>query len=156
MTNNPELRALVLDTTDKIYTASAKEFGLAPGTDVSHSNKCHTLTLDLMNELQRSGYPIRRELHMDAIGNWHYIVAHSEDDPTDQDIITDMNPWFYSDNDAATGLLHGERTEVMDILRDSGVHAGFIALRSLATIILPHTKELLTEYTHPPLLVEDL
>ena len=141
----------VLSLADKVYADSMKEFDYADVTEVTHSTKCHTLTKDLMTSLQNEGFPVRRELHMDEQGRWHYIIAHSTDSASDLDTITDMNPWFSSDIDEHTGLLHGQRLEVMDTLLQKGMQPEFVALRSLSTIVLPHTETLLSVYTHPPL-----
>jgi hypothetical protein len=141
----------VLSLADKIYADSVKEFGYSNNTDMSHSDKCHTLTQDLMTGLQEMEIPVRRELHVDEYGNWHYIIAHSTENATDFDTITDMNPWFSTGVTDRSGLLHGQRLEVMDTLLQVGLHPTFVALRSLTTIVIPHTENLLTEYTHPPL-----
>lgn len=156
MKHGPELRNKILGITSEIYKSSIEEFGLAAGTDMSRSDKCHTLTYDLMSQLQVGGYPVRRELHMDEADNWHYIIAHGRGEPSDLDIITDLNPWFFGGDAAAQGPLHGVRSEVMDILRYSNVDEQYVALRGLTTIILPHTEKILSSYTHPPLPIPHL
>ncbi|GEM_PF-2627456 len=137
-----------------IYEASIGEFGLHPNTDMSRSNKCHTLTKDMLLALRCEEIAVRRELHKDASGLWHYIIAHTdvETPPSDEDIITDINPWCFSGGEAYTGYLHAPRQEVMATLAAADLSAEQVSLRGLSTIVLAHTEDLLTSHTHPPIL----
>lgn len=138
----------------EIYTNSIVEFRYPGGTDMSRSNKCHTLTLDLMRALHKIDIPARRELHKDPFsGVWHYVIAHGtiEAEPTNEDVITDLNPWLFPNDGRSSGYLHAPRTEVMARLKTAGMSAQDVALRALETIVLPHSTNLLSFHTHPPL-----
>lgn len=136
-----------------IYESSIAEFGFHPNTDMSRSVKCHTLSKDLMLALRTQGITVRRELHKSPSGLWHYVLAHGElEAPAqDEDVITDLNPWLFDGGGQYTGYLHAPRNEVMHTLETAGAPEEYIALRSVATVILPHTEDLLTPHTHPPL-----
>lgn len=112
--------------------------GLAPGYDQTRGNRCDKLTFGVMQALQSQGLVLRRELHKDDAGNWHYLLAHEVPDatPTNADLISDLNPWQW--RDYGGGILHAPREEVMARLRDEGAPAHFVALRSIATIAERH------------------
>lgn len=67
----------------------------------------------------------------------------------DEDVITDLSPWVFPAAEHFTGYLHATRQEVMAVLSITGAPDEYIALRSTATIILPHTEALLPPHTHP-------
>lgn len=113
-----------------------EEMGLHPGYDQSKGNRCDRLTLDVMEALTSRGIPVRRELHMDEEQNWHYLLAHSLEDPSDDDLISSLNPWQW--RDTGGGLLHSPRGEVLEVLTESGAPESFVALHSLRTIVKAH------------------
>ena len=117
--------------------------GLPYGYDQTRGNQCHLLTLAVMNMLQRNhpDAPIRRELHQDSEGNWHYVLAHNVPDakPTDTDMISDLNPWQWGG--AGQGILHMPRGEAMNYLTKQGAPAHFVALRGIETIVQSHHLE---------------
>jgi hypothetical protein len=128
-----------------VYSDSIQEFGLHSSTDMSRSDKCHTMTLDLLGHLQAGGMHIRRELHQTPTGLWHYVLAHAAVDaePSKEDIITDLNPWNYDPGGAAfTGYLQGPRYKVEVSLRMAGAPEEHIALRGLSTLVAAHTDKL--------------
>lgn len=113
--------------------------------DQSAGNQCHYLTLFVMQALECRGVEAARELHRDNHGNWHYLLRHTAIDntPTSEDLITDLNPWQWARNfSKGKGLLHAPRSEVMQILEESGAPDYFIALRSLTTVAKTHEPQL--------------
>lgn len=110
--------------------------------DMSHSISCHTLTKGLWRALDIRGIPARRELH--AHGElWHYVVAHTPigADPKPDDIITDLNPWYFKAREWRTGYLHGPRDEVQEILYQAGCSPEAVALHGVETIVVAHTLQ---------------
>jgi hypothetical protein len=98
--------------------------------------KCEETIKD--DRLAKGGLIVRRELHFDENDNWHYLLAHAAIDatPTDDDIISDLNPWQW--RDFGGGILHGSRQDVMETLRTAGAPENVIALRGLHTIRAQH------------------
>lgn len=115
-----------------------QELNLQPGYNQTHGNRCDKLTLGVMQALQVGGFGVRRELHADAGGNWHYLLAHADIDtaPTDTDLISDLNPWQW--RGYGTGILHAPRDEVMNRLQAEGAPTFFVALRSVRSIAQAH------------------
>lgn len=117
--------------------------------DQSAGNQCHALTRHALIAMEYRGIPVRRELHRDR-ENWHYILAHTPEgtEPSDDDMITDFNPWqFYSlDRNRFTGIgkgmLHMPRAELMHKLEAEGAPDFFVALRSIQTIVKSHEPKL--------------
>lgn len=112
--------------------------------DQSAGNQCHALTFHVMTALQYADIPVRRELHRDRFDNWHYVLAHTALDamPTDDDLISDLNPWQWRPERMGSGPIHAPRGELMEILRRSGAPEFFIALRSLETVVKAHEPKL--------------
>lgn len=111
--------------------------------DMSHSNQCHLLSRDLWGALATGrGLPARRELHADG-SIWHYVVAHSPvgAEPSPDDLITDLNPWYFEPRTWRTGHLHGTREEVIDVMREAGCSELGLALHGVETIVAAHTLQ---------------
>ena len=115
-----------------------QQLGLPHYYDQSKGNRCDLLTLHAFEALEFRGDAVRRELHEDGHGNWHYLLAHGPVDaePTDSDLMSDMNPWQW--RETGGGILHAPRDEVMEQLRAAGAPDFFVALRSLETITKSH------------------
>lgn len=115
-----------------------KELGLPLEYDQTKSNRCDRLTLDVMEALRNRGVFVRRELHMDEDENWHYVLSHGHDEPSETGLITSLNPWqgrAYGGN-----ILHAPRHEVIDTLLANGMPDSFVALHSLKTIVKQHDE----------------
>jgi hypothetical protein len=127
-----------------VYADSIREFQMRPDTDMSRSTKCHTMTLDMLRHLESGNIAVRRELHVTAKGLWHFVLAHTELDaePTDSDIITDLNPWIFNPDKRYAGPLHAPRDEMQRTLYEAGAPASWIALHGLETVAVAHTKAL--------------
>ncbi|MBP9667846.1 hypothetical protein KBD87_03510 [Candidatus Saccharibacteria bacterium] len=113
---------------------------LPPNHDQSNGNRCDALTHAVMQAMMNREMTFRRELHQDKEGNWHYILAHAapKEKPTDDDLMTDMNPWQW--RDFGGGILHVPRRELMAILASEGAPVSFIALRGVETITEAHDR----------------
>lgn len=137
------LKNMVNELIPSLYEERAEAMGRPAWIDLSHSHQCQPLTFDLMTALHNRGVVVRRELHKDDAGNWHYLLAHSDIDsrPSKDDIVTDVNPWQWTDDTKYKGPLHASREEVMDVLHDAGAPAFFIALRSLQTVVKSHQPQ---------------
>lgn len=112
---------------------------LPPNYDQTRGNRCDLLTQAVMNRmLHIEGIALRRELHQDADGNWHYILAHEPIDakPMDTDLMSDLNPWQW--RGSGRGMLHLPRNELMLQLQENGAPEHFVALRSIDTITTTH------------------
>ncbi len=145
----PSREKIIADLVPQIYDSSVREFRYPSPVDMSRSDKCHTMTLDLFRALGSRGISVRRELHQTTEGYWHYIINHNvTTNPSDTDTITDLNPWAFPDSAPHTGYLHGERHYIQDILRTAGAPETYVALRGLATITALHSERLLP---FPPL-----
>lgn len=133
---------LVVQLVAEIYASSIREFRhIDP--DMSRSNKCHTLTLDLFRALQKKGITVRRELHETPDGFWHYVINHSlTPKPSGRDIITDLNPWDFPGSEPHTGFLHGARDHIQKKLLAAGADIEYVALRGVATITAIHSEKL--------------
>lgn len=113
--------------------------GLPHNYDQTRGNRCDLLTQAVMNRMLRiEGIALRRELHQDTDGNWHYILAHEplDAEPTDTDLMSDLNPWQWGGS--GRGMVHLPRHELMDYLGEKGAPEHFIALRSTATVTKAH------------------
>lgn len=113
------------------------ELGLHPSYDQTKGNRCDRLTLDVMTALRNRGMEVRRELHRDG-ANWHYMLSHGHDEPSETGLVSSLNPW----QGRAYGgdILHAPRNEVLDILRSEGMSETFVALHSLETIVKTHDE----------------
>lgn len=124
----------------------ARDFRYPEGTNMAASDQCHVLSKGLYIALKNQGLETRRELHRDK-EVWHYLIAHSPEtgEPTEQDIITDLNPWQFMEGepDRTYTFLHGSREEVMDRLVREGAPDYFVALRGISTIQKAHSLTLL-------------
>jgi hypothetical protein len=122
-----------------------ERLGLHPHTDMSRSNQCGKLTLSLYGALVPRDITSRRELHLlsEYPENYHYLIAHvpAEETPSDRDIITDLNPWQFTDS-GRSGYLHDERHIVQEILADAGAPEWFVAMRGISSIAEIHTSSL--------------
>ncbi|HEV7453881.1 MAG TPA: hypothetical protein VGO07_01335 [Candidatus Saccharimonadales bacterium] len=134
----------VHDLTPIIYEVTKEQLSMHPYADMSRSNRCHNLTLNLLRALDGRHIEARRELHKTSGGLWHYVIAHApiSAPPTETDIITDLNPWQFDDNPSHSGLLHAERHEVQAVLATEGAPEWFVSLRGLSTIAEAHTEVL--------------
>lgn len=134
---NVDLKELVVELSSGAYTEIAEGQLFPQTTDMSKSNMCHLLTYVVMEALNLRGLPVQREYHSDYLGNWHYVIAHKElKTPSDDDVITDLNPWQWRQNGGE--ILHGTRSDVMRLLKTAGAPEFFVALRGIETITLPH------------------
>ncbi len=130
-----------------MYDNIAQDMRYPRGYNLAASNQCHILSKGLHVSLTGRGIEARREYHEVDDGNvWHYVIAHTPEDavPTEEDIITDLNPWQYMDS--APGhltYLHGPRQEVMDILSKHDAPDYIIALRGLETVVEAHRMTLM-------------
>ena len=137
------LETTITELIPDLYKERAEILGRPAWVDQSHSNQCQPLTFDLMIALQNRGFPVRRELHKDDNGNWHYILAHADSNsiPSDNDMMTDVNPWQWTADMKYKGPLHATREDVMAALERAGAPDYFIALRSLETIVKSHEPQ---------------
>jgi hypothetical protein len=115
-----------------------ESLGLAPGYDQTKGNRCDRLTLQVAQALGQRGILLRRELHMDANEQWHYVLAHQRPDaePTEDDLLSSLNPWQW--RSYGGGILHMPRAEMQETLVQAGAPESFVALHSLGTIVRPH------------------
>ncbi len=127
------------------YAAAAQEdvnmiLERPTGTDQSAGSRCDVLTRSFQLRAKANGILLRRELHRNEDGEWHYLIVHDdpESSPTEEDVITDLNPWQFSRGRIQEGPLHGPRHEVIDMLRTRGAWDRVLALRGLSTIVMPH------------------
>lgn len=106
-------------------------------TDMSWSNQCHNLTYELGEALENRDVMFRRELHQSPENRtWHFVIAHAnrDEEPSEDDMITDLNPWQFKPNRGQTGWLHLPRHELQATLEADGAPEYFVALRGVATI----------------------
>lgn len=76
-----------------------KQWGLKPADVpvISRSFACEGLSLALFHALDSAGMPASREFHVHPFSNqWHFVIRHSIDAPTEDDLITDLNPWSFA------------------------------------------------------------
>lgn len=132
--------AIIQDIVPEMYLEMAAQMNRPPHTNMAQSNQCHVLTRGLHNALHGRGLIARREYHSLEDGRWHYLIAHHDADtqPSDTDIITDLNPWQFMPGRTNRTFLHGERREIQEMLRDTGAPEWFISLRGIATIAKTH------------------
>ncbi|MEO7363949.1 MAG: hypothetical protein ABIV43_00365 [Candidatus Saccharimonadales bacterium] len=125
-----------------INSAIVEAMAMPVLTDLSRNNLCHVQTSALQNHLAIAGQISRRELHQ-ANGLWHYVVAHvaPEAEPTNDDLVTDPNPWQFGPSTPQTGHLHLPRGVLMERLQSAGAPDWFIALRGIQTIAQAHTMQ---------------
>ena len=128
--------SLLTDLARHSAEALNDELGLPRHYDQTKGNRCDRLTLDVSEALQNRGVHVRRELHMDDEGNWHYVLSHDHNPPSKTGLITSLNPW--QGREYGGNILHAPRDEVMDMLRDGGMSDSFVALHSLETIVKQH------------------
>jgi hypothetical protein len=143
ITSRTHLDQLVHELAPELYEERRLILGRAKGvSDMSHGNQCQHLSFDMNTALKNRGTIANREYHENGDGNWHYLLAHTflDEEPSDDDLITDLNPWQGLGNNSRTGLLHGRRAEVMDQMFDAGVPEHLVALRGIATIRKRHAE----------------
>lgn len=139
-----ELAPLLTEIIPELYEAQRQRHHMPYGVDLSRSNLCHELTLDLYQALSARGLPVRREFHYQARTRlWHFVVAHSSErsQPSSQETITDLCPWQFHAERPGRGYLHAPRPALQERLRRAGTPAQALALYDLDTIIIPHTTE---------------
>ena len=138
-----ELERHIQEITPGLYHAQAEAMGLPVWKDMSHSHQCQPMSFHMMQALTNRGHVLRRELHQDENGNWHYLLAHTKEDadPTEHDLVTDLNPWQYTADAKVSGPLHARRDEIMDRLRLEQAPEFFVALRGLETIVQTHKPD---------------
>lgn len=141
-----ELHPLLNELVPVIYDVTRGQLAMPAGINMAETNQCHYLTLNLYHALEGRSLPARRESHFinQEEPLWHYVIAHEMGSiPTDEDIITDLNPWQFDAKNSHRTFLHGERGAVQEVLRHSGAPEWFISLRGLATIADTHTEKLM-------------
>ena len=136
----PDQHRLAVETiVPDLYAEVAQSHG---GFNMAGSNRCDLLTKNLYDALTSQDFEVRREFHKQG-EPWHYVIAHTplQGEPTDEDIITDLNPWQYLGTQIplTKTYLHGARGEIMEILRKEAIPEHLVALRGLATIRRAHT-----------------
>jgi hypothetical protein len=140
-----ELHPILNELVPVIYDVTREQLQLPQATNMAASNQCNNLTLNLYQALDGRNIPARRESHF-VPGReplWHYVINHSvETLPSEEDLITDLNPWQFDGKHGHRSFLHAERGEVKEILRQEGAPEWFISLRGLATIKDVHTEKL--------------
>jgi hypothetical protein len=112
-----------------------------PALDMSSSNLCGSLTTNFQALMTEAGLTTRRELHMTRNGIWHFVVAHANPDasPSEDDLISDLNPWQFMPARPVIGALHATRAAVEKRLWREAAPDWFISLRGLSTIRALHT-----------------
>ncbi|MDQ5958201.1 MAG: hypothetical protein QG562_19, partial [Patescibacteria group bacterium] len=79
---DPNLHELVVSHAHNVAEALNAERNLPQGYDQTRGNLCHLLTYYVFERLKTEGLVARRELHMDNIGGWHFLIAHSDANAT--------------------------------------------------------------------------
>jgi hypothetical protein len=142
-----EINRVVGDIVPYLYQAVKDEHRMPLMANMAASNQCHVLTKGLIDALNAREIEARREYHKTPNDDpWHFVVAHTKYDaePTEDDIITDLNPWQFKKSVAGHyTYLHAPRGEVIERLQKEGAPDYFIALRGLSTIVHSHTDKLL-------------
>lgn len=135
-----DVREVIREIAPMLYENDRARSGAHHLSDMSHNNRCNYMTLELYNALTAREYVCRRELHVDGDA-WHYLIAHAAPDtePSQQDIITDLNPWQFEDRPTHTGYLHDPRLAVQIVLAEAGAPPWFVGLRGVASIVEAHT-----------------
>jgi hypothetical protein len=122
-----------------LYYYERMRANLHPNTDLSHSNRCHILSIELFRALDARNIECRRELHKvnDA---WHYVVATASptEPPSQQDLIVDPNPWQFEPTAKHSGFLYDSRINVQVKLGEAGAPEWFVGLRGIASIVEAH------------------
>jgi hypothetical protein len=79
---------------------------------------------------------------MTSNGIWHFLIAHAgpEAAPSEDDLVSDLNPWQFMPERPVIGALHGPRAAVEKRLQLEGAPDWFISLRGLWTIRELHTN----------------
>jgi hypothetical protein len=125
-----------------MYSDIAEQTGRPAYTNLAQSNQCLVLTQQLYGALYNRNEVARREHHElgPEDGRYHYLIAHEPEDqvPSDDDVITDLNPWQFMPNYTASGYLHAPRSEVMQRLTDTGAPEWYVSLRGIQTIANQH------------------
>lgn len=118
-----------------------------PDEDISRSDQCERLSLVLYKLLDAQGLPVRRELHTHPYSNqWHFIIAHSLEDPSDDDVITDLNPWtFATTKEVLPDFLHTDRRSAIALVLASGSHRVRAECLEVSTIAAPNFAEPITQ-----------
>lgn len=138
-----ELKAVIADIVPDMYYDLRERLRLPLNTNMASSNQCHVLTKGLSTALSLRGIEHRREYHETPDDDpFHFVIAHTprDSDPSDSDLITDLNPWqFLPSASVHHTYIHAPRHELMQRLADAGAPDYFIALRGLETIVHAHT-----------------
>lgn len=140
MLSTENLAAIVVEFSRLASMDINEQLGLESWHDQTRSNRCDLLTKYVLEGLINKGFSnVHRELHQDPETlDWHLLLAHRlSDTPTEDDIISDLNPWRGSPSHV-TGILHGPRKWVMSEMRQQDVPAGQITLRASSTIVSHH------------------
>ncbi|MCA9332422.1 hypothetical protein KDA00_00955 [Candidatus Saccharibacteria bacterium] len=111
--------------------------------DFPRSDQCGRLSLVLFKLLDAKGLPVRRELHTHPYSNqWHFILAHGTGEPSDDDIITDLNPWTFATTDEKLpDFLHTDRRRAIDAVLASGSHQVRAECLEISTIAVANFIE---------------
>lgn len=139
-----EISRIVSEIVPPMYEDIRVDFGYPTPANMAGSNQCHVLSKGLWLCLDNRNIQSRREYHKLANDDpWHFVVAHTplDAEPTEDDIITDLNPWQYMGTaiPPTYSYLHGPRGEVMERLQAEGAPDYIVALRGLSTIVRSHT-----------------
>lgn len=115
---------------------------------ISRSFACEGLSLALFHALDTAGVPASREFHVHPFSNqWHFVIRHSIDEPTVDDLITDLNPWSFAPEEKnLPDFLHAKRSDAMQSVVDAGSnieHAATLRAQclSVSTIAMSHTED---------------
>lgn len=97
--------------------------------------------------LDNRGLECRRELHQTKDRQkWHFVIAHAgiNEPPSQEDLVTDVNPWQFMDK-PLTGFLHDERFKVQMALSQAGAEPWYVGLRGIATRTQAHRPDLMPD-----------
>ena len=119
-----------------VYASVHEKVGIPTVTDMSHSNRCDLLTHEMQQALTSLGFTVCRELHQTSSGLWHVVLRHRHPDVAlgETDMITDLNPWQFTQNNRYSGYLHGARDDIIKTLVHSGAPESVVSLRSITTV----------------------
>lgn len=142
-----DVSELLSDLVPQLYEAVRDGQGMPRTAAVAGGNLCHLLTRELFVVLDSRGVECRRELHRTESGMWHFVIAHAgvEARPCQKDVITDLNPWQFKQDNSGGSYLHGERLWLQVQLLEAGAPAEFAALRGIATIVEAHRTDLMPD-----------
>lgn len=148
--NMTEPRFLVESHFAEVSQGLNESLGLNHAYDQTKGNRCDLLTQAVMQRMANlDRIVLRRELHQNDTGDWHYMLAHEpiDTEPTNNDLMSDLNPWQWSER--GRGILHMPRGELMEFLTSQGAPEHFVALRAVETIVKAHDTRS-NPFIHPP------